>query len=76
MKILNNYDELILSIESNDVNRFENLLGYSDCRDNLIFRYADSFGVEAIYNVSKNLKATALKRVILNMLIHYTETSK
>ena len=76
MKILNNYDEMILSIESNDTNRFENLLGYSDCRDNLIFKYADNFGVEGIYKVSKNLKATALKRVIFNLLSHYTETSR
>ncbi|MGB3749941.1 MAG: hypothetical protein WA945_00070 [Arcobacteraceae bacterium] len=74
MKVLNNYNELILSIQSNDSNRFENLLGYSDCRDDLILRYVNSFGVDAIYQVSQRIKAIALKRMILNLLIQYRES--
>jgi len=73
MKVLNNYNELILSIQSNDSNRFENLLGYSDCRDDLIMRYVKNFGVDAIYEVSQHIKAIALKRMILNLLIQYRE---
>jgi len=64
MKIINNYEELILSIETNDVNRLENLLGYSDCRNRLINRYIKDNGTDNISKIISNLQATALRNEI------------
>ena len=61
MKILNNYDELILCIDSKDTKRFENLLAYSDCRNDLIKKYIQNFGIENITKLMQNVEAKALK---------------
>lgn len=61
MKILSNYDELILSIDSSDTKRFESLLAYSDCRNDLINKYVENYGVENIHKITKNVQARALK---------------
>ena len=61
MKILSNYDELILSIDSSDTKRFENLIAYSDCRNDLINKYVENYGVESIHKITKNVQARALK---------------
>ena len=45
MKIINNYDELVLSIRLNDTTRVEELLIYSDCRGAIISKYVESYGV-------------------------------
>ena len=61
MKILNNYDELILSIDSKDTKRFETLLSYSDCRNELLNKYIQNFGIEEIIKLTQNIEAKALK---------------
>jgi len=61
MKILNNYDELIICIDSQDTKRFENLLAYSDCRNELVNKYIQNFGIDSIQKLTQNIEAKALK---------------
>jgi len=61
MKILNNYDELILCIDSQDTKRFENLLAYSDCRNELLNKYIQNFGLESVNQLTQKIEAKALK---------------
>jgi len=61
MKLLNNYDELIICIDSQDTKRFENLLAYSDCRNELLNKYIQNFGIDSIKNLTQNVEAKALK---------------
>ena len=61
MKILNNYNELIISIDSFDTKRFENLIAYSDCRNELINKYIQNYGIENINKIAKNIQAKALR---------------
>jgi len=61
MRILSNYDELILSIDSSDTKRFENLMAYSDCRNDLINKYIENYGSININKITKNIQAKALK---------------
>ena len=61
MRILSNYDELILSVDSYDTKRFESLLAYSDCRNDLVNQYIQSFGTKNISKIARNIQAKALK---------------
>ena len=61
MKIISNYDELILSIESNDICRFEKVFSYSDCRNKLINKYIQNFGRDNLHKISDSLQAKALQ---------------
>jgi len=67
MKIINNYNEMIISIESNDINRLENLLRYCDSRNNLIVRYIENHGTEHITKISNQLQAIAFKKEIAEL---------
>ena len=61
MKILNNYDELIISVDSEDTKRFEKLLAYSDCRNELLTKYIQNFGIKNITKLTQNVEAKALR---------------
>ncbi len=64
MKVLNNYDELIIAIDSNDTKRFEGLLAYSDCRNDLVNRYIQNYGIENISKITETIEARALKNIL------------
>jgi hypothetical protein len=72
MKILNNYTELIIAIESNDTKRFENLLAYSDCRNDLINKYVQNYGITDIRKIAQNIEATALKNELEKICMECT----
>lgn len=61
MKLLNNYDELIISVDSDDTKRFEKLLAYSDCRNELLTKYIQNFGIKNIIRLTQNVEAKALR---------------
>jgi len=61
MKILNNYEELIISVDLDDTKKFEKLLAYSDCRNELLTKYIQNFGIEGITRLTNNVKAKALR---------------
>ena len=61
MKILNHYSELIIAVDSQDTQRFEKLLAYSDCRNDLINKYIKNYGTENINLITKSIEAKALK---------------
>jgi len=69
MRILSNYDELIISVDSYDTKRFENLLAYSDCRNELVNKYIQSFGIKNIRKITKNVQAKALKNELEKICI-------
>ena len=67
MKIINNYDEMIISIKSNDIQRLESLLRYCDSRNSLIVRYIENYGTEHITKISNQLEAVAFKKEVTEL---------
>lgn len=69
--IINNYDDLVLSIRLNDIKRVEELLSYSDCRSEIICKYVEFYGVVRITKLIPKIKAKALKDFIINICEDY-----
>jgi len=61
MKIRNHYNELIIAVDLQDTRKFEKLLSYSDCRNELLHKYIQNFGIENVRKLTQNIEAKALK---------------